>query len=99
MNYKLGRAVGSGDLNVLWKVDYMVFGWGKHVKECLAEVDTGEGESNTLHPAGNRGGTPGNPTGRCGRLYQCLQFPKRTTSRGNKGRHPVWGVRKSVLSP
>jgi hypothetical protein len=26
---------------VLWKVDWMVFCWGKHVKERLAEVDTG----------------------------------------------------------
>lgn len=27
---------------VLWKVGWMVFCWGKHVKECLAEMDTGE---------------------------------------------------------
>jgi hypothetical protein len=32
----------SGNLRVLWKVGWMVFCWGKHVKECFPEVDTGE---------------------------------------------------------
>jgi hypothetical protein len=30
------------NLRALWKVGWMVFCWGKHMKECLAEVDTGE---------------------------------------------------------
>jgi hypothetical protein len=37
--YRMAR---SGHLKALWKVSWMVFCWGKHVKEHLAEVDTGE---------------------------------------------------------
>ena len=32
----------SGNLRVLWKVGWMVFCWGKHMKERLAEADTGD---------------------------------------------------------
>jgi hypothetical protein len=32
----------SGNLKVLWEVSWMVFCCGKHVKEHLPEVDTGE---------------------------------------------------------
>jgi hypothetical protein len=31
----------SGNLRVLWKVDWMVVCWGKHVKEHFVKVDTG----------------------------------------------------------
>jgi len=29
-------------LRFLWKVSWMVLCWGKHVKECFLEVDTGK---------------------------------------------------------
>ena len=32
----------SGNLRILWKIGWMVFCWGKLMKEHLVEVDTGE---------------------------------------------------------
>ena len=39
---KKNKRMRSGNLRLLWKVSWMVFCWGKHVKERLAQVDTGE---------------------------------------------------------